>query len=296
MRYLSVAETAKKWDVSERSVRNYCAHGRVPGAFLTGKIWNIPENAGKPERSNKKKEKPTTLLDILQDEKANKYSGGIYHKTQIDLTYNSNHMEGSRLTHDQTRYIFETNTIGIEKEVLNVDDVIETANHFRCIDMIIDHAKSALTEKFIKELHLILKNGTSDSRKDWFAVGDYKKLPNEVGGMETALPEEVADRMKKLLSEYNNKEEKTFDDILDFHVKFERIHPFQDGNGRVGRLIMFKECLKYNIVPFIIEDNLKMFYYRGLKEWNNEKGYLTDTCLAAQDRYKAYLDYFRIAY
>ncbi len=296
MQYLSVAEMAKKWNVSERSVRNYCSHGRVLGAFLTGKVWNIPENAEKPERVNKKKKKTTTLLDILQDEKANKYSGGIYHKTQIDLTYNSNHMEGSRLTHDQTRYIFETNTIGIEKEVLNVDDVIETANHFRCIDMIIDHAKSILTEKFIKELHLILKNGTSDSRKDWFAVGDYKKLPNEVGGMETTLPEQVAERMKKLLSGYNNKEEKTFDDILDFHVKFECIHPFQDGNGRIGRLIMFKECLKYNIVPFIIEDNLKMFYYRGLKEWNNEKGYLTDTCLTAQDRYKAYLDYFRTTY
>ena len=296
MRYLSAAEIAKKWDVSERSVRNYCANGRVPGAFLTRKMWNIPENAPKPERSNKKKEKPTTLLDILQNEKANKYSGGIYHKTQIDLTYNSNHMEGSRLTHDQTRYIFETNTIGIEKEVINVDDVIETANHFRCIDMIIDRAKLSLTEKIIKELHLILKNGTSDSRKDWFAVGNYKKLPNEVGGMETALPEEVANKMKKLLSEYNNKEEKNFEDILDFHVKFERIHPFQDGNGRVGRLIMFKECLKYNIVPFIIEDNLKMFYYRGLKEWDNEKGYLTDTCLTAQNRYKAYLDYFRISY
>ena len=296
MRYFSVAEMAKKWDVSERSVRNYCAHGRVPGAFITGKTWNIPENAKKPERSNKKKEKKTTLLDILLDEKANKYSGGIYHKTQIDLTYNSNHMEGSRLTHDQTRYIFETNTIGIEKEVLNVDDVIETANHFRCIDMIIDNAKATLTENFIKKLHLVLKNGTSDSRKDWFVVGDYKKMPNEVGGMETALPEEVADRMKKLLSEYNNQEEKALEDILNFHVKFECIHPFQDGNGRVGRLIMFKECLKYNIVPFIIEDNLKMFYYRGLKEWNNEKGYLTDTCLTAQDQYKAYLDYFRIAY
>ena len=178
----------------------------------------------------------------------------------------------------------------------NVDDVIETANHFRCIDMIIDNAKAALTEKFIKELHLLLKNGTSDSRKDWFAVGDYKKMPNEVGGMDTALPEEVADKMKALLTEYNGKEEKTFEDILDFHVKFEQIHPFQDGNGRVGRLIMFKECLKYNIVPFIIEDNLKMFYYRGLKEWNNEKGYLTDTCLTAQDKYKAYLDYFRIKY
>ena len=296
MRYFSVAEMAKKWDVSERSVRNYCAHGRVPGAFITGKTWNIPENAKKPERSNKKKEKKTTLLDILLDEKANKYSGGIYHKTQIDLTYNSNHMEGSRLTQDQTRYIFETNTIGIEKEVLNVDDVIETANHFRCIDMIIDYAKATLTENFIKKLHLVLKNGTSDSRKDWFVVGDYKKMPNEVGGMETALPEEVADRMKKLLSEYNNQEEKALEDILNFHVKFECIHPFQDGNGRVGRLIMFKECLKYNIVPFIIEDNLKMFYYRGLKEWNNEKGYLTDTCLTAQDQYKAYLDYFRIAY
>ena len=296
MRYLSVTEIAKKWNVSERSVRNYCAQGRVPGAFLTGKTWNIPENAEKPERSNKKKEQPVTLLDILQEQKASKYSGGIYHKTQIDLTYNSNHIEGSRLTHDQTRYIFETNTIGVEKEVLNVDDVIETVNHFRCIDMIIDNVKVALTEKFIKELHLILKNGTSDYRKDCFVVGDYKKLPNEVGGMGTALPEEVADKMKVLLTEYNGKEEKIFEDILDFHVKFERIHPFQDGSGRVGRLIMFKECLKYNIVPFIIEDNLKMFYYRGLKEWNNEKGYLTDTCLIAQDKYKTYLDYFRIMY
>lgn len=296
MRYLSVAEMAKKWDVSERSVRNYCAKGRVPEAFLTGKTWNIPENARKPERSNKRKEKPITLLDILQEEKASKYAGGIYHKTQIDLTYNSNHIEGSRLTHDQTRYIFETNTIGVEKEALNVDDVIETVNHFRCIDMIIDHARATLTEKFIKELHLILKTGTSDSRKDWFAVGAYKKLPNEVGGIDTALPEEVSDKIKALLVEYNSKEEKSFEDILDFHVKFERIHPFQDGNGRVGRLIMFKECLKYNIVPFIIEDNLKMFYYRGLKEWSNENGYLTDTCLTAQDRFKAYLDYFRIGY
>ena len=296
MQYRSVNEIAKKWNVSERSVRNYCAQGRVDGVFLNGKTWNIPENAEKPERSNKKKEQPITLLDILQEQKVSKYSGGIYHKTQIDLTYNSNHIEGSRLTHDQTRYIFETNTIGVEKEGLNVDDVIETVNHFRCIDMIIDNVKVALTEKFIKELHLILKNGTSDYRKDCFVVGDYKKLPNEVGGMGTALPEEVADKMKVLLTEYNGKEEKIFEDILDFHVKFERIHPFQDGSGRVGRLIMFKECLKYNIVPFIIEDNLKMFYYRGLKEWNNEKGYLTDTCLIAQDKYKTYLDYFRIMY
>ena len=297
MRYLSVTEIAKKWDVSERSVRNYCAQGRVNGAFLTGKTWNIPENAEKPERTNKRKEEPITLLDILKEQKASKYSGGIYHKTQIDLTYNSNHIEGSRLTHDQTRYIFETNTIGTEKnEVINVDDVIETANHFRCIDMIIDGAKVALSEKFIKELHFILKTGTSDSGKEWFAVGDYKRRPNEVGGMETALPEETAGKMKNLLAGYNSEDKKTLGDILEFHVRFEKIHPFQDGNGRVGRLIMFKECLKYNIVPFIIEDNLKLFYYRGLKEWNNEKGYLTDTCLTAQDRYKAYLDYFRIRY
>jgi Fic family protein len=296
MNYLSVAEIAKKWNISERSVRNYCAQERIPGAVLIGKTWHIPENMEKPARSNGKKTPVKTLLSILQEEKRTKYAGGIYHKTQIDLTYNSNHIEGSRLTHDQTRYIFETNTIGVENEVLNVDDVIETSNHFRCIDLIIDHAASTLSEYFIKKLNHILKTSTSDSRKDWFAVGEYKRLPNEVGGMQTSLPEEVADKMKALLSDYNAVPKKTLDDILDFHVRFERIHPFQDGNGRVGRLIMFKECLKYNIVPFIIEENLKLFYYRGLKEWYNEKGYLTDTCLTAQDKYKAYLDYFRIPY
>lgn len=296
MNYLSVAETAKKWNISERSVRNYCAQERIPGAVLIGKTWHIPENAEKPARSNGKKMPVKTLLSILQEEKRTQYAGGIYHKTQIELTYNSNHIEGSRLTHDQTRYIFETNIIGIENEVLNVDDVIETSNHFRCIDLIIDRAASTLSEHFIKKLHHILKTSTSDSRKDWFAVGEYKRLPNEVGGMQTSLPEEVVDKMKALLSDYNAVPKKTLDDILDFHVRFERIHPFQDGNGRVGRLIMFKECLKYNIVPFIIEENLKLFYYRGLKEWYNEKGYLTDTCLTAQDKYKAYLDYFRIPY
>ena len=296
MNYLSVAETAKKWNISERSVRNYCAQERIPGAVLIGKTWHIPENAEKPARSNGKKMPVKTLLSILQEEKRTQYAGGIYHKTQIELTYNSNHIEGSRLTHDQTRYIFETNTIGIENEVLNVDDVIETSNHFRCIDLIIDRAASTLSEHFIKKLHHILKTSTSDSRKDWFAVGEYKRLPNEVGGMQTSLPEEVVDKMKALLSDYNAVPKKTLDDILDFHVRFERIHPFQDGNGRVGRLIMFKECLKYNIVPFIIEENLKLFYYHGLKEWYNEKGYLTDTCLTAQDKYKAYLDYFRIPY
>ena len=294
MHYSSVLETAKRWDLSERSVRNYCAQGRIEGAFQTGKSWNIPDDAEKPERSNKRTEEIRTLLEILRTEKESRYPGGIYHKTQIELTYNSNHIEGSRLTHDQTRYIFETNTIGMEQGALNVDDVVETANHFRCIDIIIDRASGSLSENLIKELHLVLKNGTSDSRKFWFAVGAYKKKPNEVGGRETALPEDVSDRMKSLLTEYNAKDTKTLEDILDFHVRFERIHPFQDGNGRIGRLIMFKECLKYNIVPFIIEDDLKMYYYRGLQEWDREKGYLTDTCLTAQDRYKAYLDYFRI--
>ena len=295
MEYLSVAKMAEKWGISERSVRNYCAQGRIADAKLIGKTWYIPEDAQKPERTNRKKVEPS-LLQILREQKASKMTGGIYHKVQIDLTYNSNHIEGSRLTHDQTRYIFETNTIGFENEAVNVDDVIETANHFRCIDMVIDQAGNALTEKFIKELHYILKTGTSDSRKDWFVVGEYKKLPNEVGGSDTALPEEVAGKMRELLRSYNALPSKTFEDIAAFHVAFERIHPFQDGNGRVGRLILFKECLKHNIVPFIIEDNLKLFYYRGLKEWDREKGFLMDTCLTAQDRFKAYLDYFRIAY
>ncbi len=296
MEYLSVAKTAEKWNISQRSVRNYCAAGRVPGAFLTGKTWNIPADAEKPCRIKRKDAAPATLLDILKEERSAKRTGGIYHKIQIDLTYNSNHMEGSRLTHDQTRYIYETNTIGVTDESVNVDDVIETANHFRCVDLVIDAAKVPLTEKFIKELHATLKTGTSDSRQSWFAVGDYKKVPNEVGGAETALPEDVADKMRILLEEYSGKQTKTLDDLIDFHVRFERIHPFQDGNGRVGRLILFKECLKYGIVPFIIEDDLKLYYYRGLKEWGHENGYLTDTFLTAQDRFKKYLDYFRIQY
>ena len=295
MEYISVAKMAEKWGLSERSVRNYCAHGRIADAKLIGKTWYIPEGAQKPERANKKNDSPT-LLQILREQKAAKMTGGIYHKIQIELTYNSNHIEGSRLTHDQTRYIFETNTIGFENEAVNVDDVIETSNHFRCIDMVIDSAGATLTEKFIKDIHAILKTGTSDSRKDWFAVGEYKKLPNEVGGNDTTLPENVADEIRKLLADYNAIPSKTFEDIVAFHVAFERIHPFQDGNGRVGRLILFKECLKHNIVPFIIEDNLKLFYYRGLKEWDHEKGFLMDTCFTAQDRFKAYLDYFRIQY
>lgn len=294
MVYISVAEAAKKWDLSERSVRNYCAIGKIPDAVLAGKTWQIPENADKPKRTNAKVE--NTLLSILKDEKKKQRRGGIYHKVQIDLTYNSNHIEGSRLTHDQTRYIFETNTIGFENGAVNVDDVVETANHFRCIDMVIDNAMQPLSETFIKRLHFTLKNGTSDSRKDWFAVGEYKRVPNEVGGRDTAAPEEVATKIGALLDTYNASKKHTLEQIVEFHHDFECIHPFQDGNGRVGRLILFKECLKNNIVPFIIEDDLKMFYYRGLHEWNNEHGYLIDTCLTAQDRFKAYLDYFRIKY
>lgn len=296
MKYVSVAQIAKKWGVSERTVRNYCAEGKIPEAFLTGKTWNIPEDAQRPDRINKKSDEPETLLDVLRTEKASGIKGGIYHKVQIELTYNSNHMEGSHVTHDQTRYIYETNTIGVEAGTVNVDDIVETANHFRCIDLVIDSAGQMLSEPFIKTLHRTLKSGTSDSRKDWFAVGDYKKIPNEVGGRDTTAPEEVSTEMKQLLASYNRKPDKTLEDLIAFHVAFESIHPFQDGNGRVGRLILFKECLKNGIVPLIIDEDLKLFYYRGLHEWNTERGYLIDTCLSAQDKFKKYLDYFRIPY
>lgn len=296
MKFLSVAEIAKKWNISERSVRGYCAAGKIPDAFLTGKTWNVPETAKKPERINKKSHEPETLVQFLQAEKAGRIKGGIYHKVQIEFTYNSNHIEGSRLTHEQTRYIYETNTIGIRNDVVNVDDIVETVNHFKCIDMVIDNVNRTLSEAFIKQLHSVLKSGTGDSRKDWFAVGAYKKLPNEVGGKDTTPPELVSEQMKALLAAYNKKKYRTFAELLEFHYAFELIHPFQDGNGRVGRLILFKECLKNNIVPFIIDEELKLFYYRGLHEWKTERGYLTDTCLAAQDKFKKYLDYFRISY
>lgn len=296
MKYLSVSQVAKKWKLSERSVRNYCFQGRISGAFIDGKTWKIPKEATKPNRLNKKVDNPMTLLDILRIEKKSKLSGGIYHKIQIELTYNSNHIEGSCLTHDETRYIFETNTIGIDKKTINVDDIIETVNHFKCIDMIIDNANKKISEKLIKNLHKILKNSTSGSTKDWFAVGEYKKLPNTVGDILTAQPDEVEKKMKKLIAQYNLKNTKSLDDLLDFHYKFECIHPFQDGNGRIGRLLLFKECLKYNIVPFIIDEHLKLFYYRGLKEWENERGFLRETCLMAQDKFKIYLNYFKIKY
>ena len=296
MKYISVSEFAKKWNIPERTVRNYCATGKIIGAFITGKTWNIPEDYVFTEKESSKKFSKNVLLNYLKEQKDMKLKGGIYHRTQIDLTYNSNRIEGSKLTQDQTRFIFETNTIGISKQTVNVDDIIETANHFRCIDLIIDKANRKLTETFIKELHYLLKFGTSDSRKDWFNTGEYKKLPNEVGGNKTCAPENVASEMKKLVQNYNSIENKTLEDIIDFHYQFEIIHPFQDGNGRVGRLIMFKECLANNIVPFIIEDDLNQFYYRWLQNWPNVKEYLLDTCLTAQDHYKNILDYFRIGY
>lgn len=293
MDYISVTQFARQHDLSERTVRNWCREGKIPGAFLTGKTWSIPVDASLPRKG---KYEISPLLKRLREEKEGRISGGIYHRTQIDLTYNSNHIEGSRLTHEQTRFIFETNTIGITDENINVDDIVETTNHFRCIDLIIDRTEDRLTEAFVKELHRILKTGTSDSRKSWFNVGEYKKIPNEVGGSATCPPEEVHARMKSLLSAYNAKTDKVLEDIIDLHQKFETIHPFQDGNGRVGRLVMFKECLANGIVPFIITEELKLFYYRGLREWGHVNGYLTDTCLTAQDYYKKLLDYFNIKY
>lgn len=280
--------------VSERTARNYCAQGKIEGAYLIGKTWNIPEDALPPKRSGKISISP--LLTAVREQKDGKIKGGIYHRIQIDLTYNSNHIEGSKLTHDQTRYIFETNTIGISEGTVNVDDIIETTNHFRAIDYIIDNTDVKLTEAFVKNLHFLLKSGTSDERKSWFRIGDYKKLPNEVGGNGTVEPENVHKEINALLKEYNGKKHPTLEDIIDFHQRFEAIHPFQDGNGRVGRLIMFRECLRFGYVPFIITDELKMFYYNGLRNWPTIKGYLMDTCLSAQDNFKILLDKFRIKY
>lgn len=296
MKYLTSGEIAIKWNLSERSVRNYCNNGRVIGAILKGKTWYIPENAEKPKRQIRHSLSNRSLLKILADEKEAQISGGIYHKLQIEMTYNSNHIEGSKLTHDQTRYIYETKTIGLNDENIKVDDIIETANHFRCVDLAIDSANYKLTEALIKQFHFILKSGTSDSRKSWFKTGDYKMMDNEVGGTDTCPVNEVKQRMADLLKKYNSKTKISIEDIIEFHYEFEKIHPFQDGNGRVGRLIMLKECLKHNIVPVIITEDLKFYYYRGLKEYMHIKGYLVDTCLFGQDIVKKYLDYFKIKY
>ena len=293
MKYISVSQFAEKHGISERTARNYCATGKIDGAFLTGKTWNIPTEAIIPKRS---KIKVSPLLAALREQKETKLKGGIYHRTQIDLTYNSNHIEGSRLTKEQTRYIFETNTLGITTESTRIDDILETVNHFRCVDYVIDHATDKITEAHIKQLHLLLKTNTFDSQKSWFAVGDYKRLANAVGEEETAQPKEVHRQMKSLLAEYNAKKQIKFDDLLDFHVRFERVHPFQDGNGRVGRLLLFWQCLQTNIVPFIITEDLRLFYYRGIQNWGKINGYLRDTCLTTQDNFKALLEYYKIRY
>jgi hypothetical protein len=294
MDYTSVRETAEKWGITERVVRGYCADGRIEGAYLKGKTWNIPENAEKPARKERQRLIPADLLGRLRLEKEQGISGGIYHKIQIEMTYNSNHMEGSCLTHEQTRFIFETNTVGVTDGDVRVDDIIETVNHFRCIDAVIGWAERPLSENMLKQLHRMLKTETADSRKKWFAVGEYKRVVNEVGGLPTVSPREVPARMKALMADYRSLHKPELDDLLEFHYRFERIHPFQDGNGRIGRLILLKECLKNGIVPFIIEDEMKWYYYRGLREWEKERGFLRETCLAAQDRFRAWMEYFEL--
>ena len=293
MEYISVSQFAKKYGISERTARNYCFTGKIEGAFLTGKTWNIPAEAVLPKRNTKK---VSPLLAALREQKETQLKGGIYHRVQIDLTYNSNHIEGSRLTKEQTRYIFETNTLGITSENTRIDDILETINHFRCIDYVIDHATDKITESHIKQLHLILKTNTSDSRKAWFAIGDYKRLANSVGEEETTQPQAVHGQMKSLLADYHALKNVDFDNLLDFHVRFERIHPFQDGNGRVGRLLLFWQCLQVGIAPFIITEDLRLFYYRGIQNWGKINGYFKDTCLTAQDNFKTILDYYKIKY
>lgn len=291
MRLVPEEEYAANHGLTVQAVRGYCAEGKLPGAEQEGETWRIPADAPLPAETEH-----SPLQVALREQMESKMRGGIYHRTQIDLTYNSNHIEGSRLSKEQTRYIYETNTIGVSDEALSVDDIIETTNHFRCIDFVIEHAEEPLTEEIIKRLHAILKAGTSDADRPWFAVGEYKRLPNEVGGKETAAPEDVPAAMRELLQEYTGKRQVSLEEILDFHYRMEMIHPFQDGNGRVGRLIIFKECLAHHIVPFIITEELKMYYYRGLDRWEEVRGYLLDTCLTAQDRYRTILDYFRITY
>ena len=283
MRYMTVSEAAAKWGLTARSVQLHCLKGNIPGVNLKGKAWQIPAEAEKPSRKPRQRKLPSSVLEVLKSEKRGRIAGGLYHRLQIDFTYNTNHMEGSRLTHEQTRWIFETQTVGKLPSDVPVDDIVETANHFRCIDLVIESSGAALTERYVKMLHAQLKSGTSDSRKDWFAVGDYKRLDNVVGELETCPVKAVHCEMAKLLEWYKGVD-KTLETLLDLHERFERIHPFQDGNGRIGRLILLKECLKYDFTPFVIAENLRQFYYLGLQDWRKGRhARLLDTCRTGQD-------------
>ena len=291
MKWRSVEEMAAAWGVSARQVRGYCAKGRVAGASFEGGAWRIPEGAEKPARKSRRRGEPKDILAILEAERKAKLPGGLYHRLQIDFTYNSNHMEGSRLTREQTRWIFETRTLGDIGADVPVDDIVETANHFRAVDTVIATARAALTERYVKRLHAILKGGTADSRNDWFAVGDYKRLENVVGERETAAPARVGEEMARLLAWYAGTGH-GFEDVAEFHVRFETIHPFQDGNGRVGRLVMLKECLKHGITPILVTEETRRFYYKGLQEWQGRersRARLLDTFRAGQDVFAALL-------
>lgn len=288
---ISRTQLGKDTGLSSRTI----AKIRKGEKLSAGTLQKIGEYLECDASSLYRKVSDNLIHQTLRDEKEMKISGGLYHELQVRMTYNSNHMEGSQLSEEQTRFIFETNTIGAENGV-SVDDVLETVHHFQAIDKVIDQAEDPLSEDMIKKLHWILKHDTKDSRLDWFAVGDYKKRENVVGGHETVKPAQVHERMNELLEQYNHLSNVSFEDIVSFHASFEYIHPFQDGNGRVGRLIALKECLHHDIIPFIIEDSKKMFYYRGLSRWPHEKGWLTDTCLDGQDTFKALLDQLGIPY
>ena len=289
-------EVADVLDVSPATISKYESGALEPNIESLKKLAELFEvSVDELIKENVFDISKINILEVLREQKEMKLNGNLYHNTQIIFAYNTNHIEGSKLTEDQTRYIYETNTLLTEKDsITNLDDVLETANHFKLVDYMLNVAEKKLTEKIIKEFHKILKEGTSDSRKDWFVVGDYKKLANEVGGLKTTEPKNVERDMKKLLEWYETLNKITINEIIEFHAKFEKIHPFQDGNGRVGRIIAFKECLKNNIVPFIILDKDKLFYYRGLNQYqtNKEKGYLKDTCLNAQDQYKSIIKQF----
>ena len=290
-------EIAEILDVSSATVSKYESGALEPNIESLKRLADLFE-ISIDELLNDEEEKfdisKINVLDTLREQKDMKLKGNLYHQTQVSFAYNTNHIEGSTLTEEQTRYIFETNTILFEGDtVAKVEDILDPSNHFKLFDYMLDVADKKLTEKMIKEFHKILKDGTLDSRVEWFNVGEYKQRANTIGsGIKTTSPNNVEKEMSKLMDWYNSLKQVTIKEIIEFHYKFESIHPFQDGNGRIGRIIMFKECLKNNIVPFIIQDADKLFYYRGLKEYKNEKGYLADTCLNAQDQYIKMIEYY----